>query len=484
MPELPPDAVILIARVFPLVFVAAWGACVGSLINVLAYRIPLGQSVVTPPSRCPACETRLTWRENIPVLGWLILRGRCRFCRSPISPEYPIVEAMVAGLFTLLVALWYVIPNQYGSGPVFLGIDWKLLQPPWAAIGPWQTWPYMVLILILTGCLAAMTIIDAKTYTIPLVLPWAATIAAIVFHLAHASYVQFFAGGHLPRYMELHPEYRWVIPTTGTYRVFGAVAGAVLGVGVSLLMLHFGLITRSFNDYDAWEQEALKADAPAGADAPDVPRAPAGESVASTESAAAQPASPGTAEHSPAQMWIQYPHARREMVKELAFLAPPAALGYVGFLLASWTWPAAKPLPDGVVGFVMEPHFTPLWLEALGGVLLGYLVGGGIVWTVRIGGSLAFGKEAMGMGDVHLLAAVGACVGWIYAVLAFFGAAFVGVAWALVSAMSGGKVQRAMPYGPFLAVATLLVLVFRPAILKGLNILVAVPEGGLPINFP
>src|SRR5262245_35705876 len=93
-------------------FVFAFGACVGSLINVIAYRLPLGLNIVTPPSRCPKCDTRLTWRENIPIFGWIFLGGKCRFCKSRISAEYPIVEAIVAFLFLLFYAAWYFLPNH------------------------------------------------------------------------------------------------------------------------------------------------------------------------------------------------------------------------------------------------------------------------------------------------------------------------------------------------------------------------------------
>jgi leader peptidase (prepilin peptidase)/N-methyltransferase len=132
----------------------------------------------------------------------------------------------------------------------------------------------------------------------------------------------------------------------------------------------------------------------------------------------------------------------------------------------------------GLLALSNEP---PLWLSVLGGVLLGYLVGGGVVWGTRIAGSLGFGKEAMGLGDVHLMAAVGACLGWIDAVLAFFLAAFVGVAWAVLGVVAGGKVKRSMPYGPFLAVATLLVLFCKPLIERGLTRLL---HAEVPINLP
>ncbi|HRJ50516.1 MAG TPA: hypothetical protein PKU91_08280, partial [Phycisphaerales bacterium] len=89
-------------------------------------------------------------------------------------------------------------------------------------------------------------------------------------------------------------------------------------------------------------------------------------------------------------------------------------------------------------------------------------------------------REAMGMGDVHLLAAVGACVGWIDATLAFFGAAFVGLAYAAVAAVFKGF-RRAMPYGPHIAVAAALVILFKPAVERFLTILL---RSDPPVNLP
>jgi prepilin signal peptidase PulO-like enzyme (type II secretory pathway) len=83
---------------------------------------------------------------------------------------------------------------------------------------------------------------------------------------------------------------------------------------------------------------------------------------------------------------------------------------------------------------------------------------------MRIFGSLAFNKEALGMGDVHLMAAVGACIGWIDSVLGFFAAAFVGVAWAILGVVGSGTFKRAMPFGPFLAVGSVLVWAFKPGV--------------------
>jgi leader peptidase (prepilin peptidase) / N-methyltransferase len=75
------------------------GGSIGSFLNVVVYRVPRAMSVVRPRSHCPRCGTELGNAENVPVLSWLILRGRCRHCHEPISPRYPIVELATLGLF-------------------------------------------------------------------------------------------------------------------------------------------------------------------------------------------------------------------------------------------------------------------------------------------------------------------------------------------------------------------------------------------------
>jgi leader peptidase (prepilin peptidase)/N-methyltransferase len=82
------------------------GLIVGSFANVCIHRLPRGTSVVHPPSRCPACGTLIKAYDNLPVLGWLLLRGRCRACRVPISWRYPVVEA-ANGLLWLALAFWH-----------------------------------------------------------------------------------------------------------------------------------------------------------------------------------------------------------------------------------------------------------------------------------------------------------------------------------------------------------------------------------------
>ncbi|HEY3314281.1 MAG TPA: prepilin peptidase [Bacillota bacterium] len=84
------------------VLVFILGLVVGSFLNVLAYRLPRGESVVLPPSHCPACGERLRPWDLVPVISYLTLGGRCRYCRAPISARYPLVELATGALFTLV----------------------------------------------------------------------------------------------------------------------------------------------------------------------------------------------------------------------------------------------------------------------------------------------------------------------------------------------------------------------------------------------
>lgn len=85
------------------VILFVYGCVVGSFLNVCIYRLPLEKSIVSPRSSCPNCQTLITWYDNIPLLSWLWLKGRCRKCQQTISPIYPLIE-LLAGLLTLQVA--------------------------------------------------------------------------------------------------------------------------------------------------------------------------------------------------------------------------------------------------------------------------------------------------------------------------------------------------------------------------------------------
>ncbi|HEX5385856.1 MAG TPA: prepilin peptidase [Gemmatimonadales bacterium] len=107
------------------IFAALFGAMFGSFLNVCILRLPADQSVVRPPSRCPSCGKGVAWYDNVPVLSWLALRGRCRHCGAPISMQYPLVELATAALWAL--AFWRLGPTLEALraavfGTILLGI--------------------------------------------------------------------------------------------------------------------------------------------------------------------------------------------------------------------------------------------------------------------------------------------------------------------------------------------------------------------------
>src|SRR5918911_207689 len=98
------------------VFAGLAGAILGSFLNVVAYRLPRGESLLRPGSRCPSCKTPIKPYDNVPVLGWLLLGGRCRACGVPIPVRYPLVEALTGLVCTAVVV-------RFGAGrDVWLGL--------------------------------------------------------------------------------------------------------------------------------------------------------------------------------------------------------------------------------------------------------------------------------------------------------------------------------------------------------------------------
>lgn len=129
-------------QLFPLltVFAALLGACIGSFLNVVIYRVPLGQSLWHPPSHCPGCGHRIAVWQNVPILAWFFLRGRCFYCRTRISFRYPLIEAVTALLFT---AAWVAVYRA---------------QLPWVAA------PRLFFLL---GALLAVAVIDVEHGVVP-----------------------------------------------------------------------------------------------------------------------------------------------------------------------------------------------------------------------------------------------------------------------------------------------------------------------------
>ena len=126
------------------------GASVGSFLNVVVYRLPAGLSLLYPPSRCPKCLRSLKPYDNVPVLGWLWLRGRCRFCRTAIAARYPLVEAGTGLLFVLIFSLFNL---------------------PLPAIGYWVFFSWLLV----------LALIDLDTLTLPNVLTQSGLVAGLMF---------------------------------------------------------------------------------------------------------------------------------------------------------------------------------------------------------------------------------------------------------------------------------------------------------------
>ncbi len=370
-------------------FVFAFGAIVGSFINVVIYRLPAGMSVISPPSRCPFCGVRLAWYENMPILCWLIVRGRCRTCKAPISAQYMYIEAFMACLFLGLYVAFFVAGPASNWWWKQVGGDW------WYFNGALWTLPaFLTLILMLAGLLA-MTVIDARAFIIPIGIPRVLTVLA-------------FVAWPLQTVFPARPRTvgDWPIQTT-QWHWFAVAACGMAGVLMAWWMLRRGIIRYSFADYDKYVPEG--------------------------------------------QMIGDYPHARREMGVEMLFLLPVVAGLTAGHF----------------IGNVLPATAPPAFLQALGGSVLGYLCGAGLVWAVRILGTLGFGREAMGLGDVHLLGAIGAVLGWLDPLWIFFLAPFSGLTWVVVSMGASSffkRKRRELPYGPHLAVATLVVILCRPAV--------------------
>jgi leader peptidase (prepilin peptidase) / N-methyltransferase len=139
-----------------IVFGGGFGLLIGSFVNVIAYRVPAGMSLIAPPSSCPRCGEHVRPYDNVPVLSWLLLRARCRFCKEPISARYPVVELMTAVLFVLTAARFF--PAGIGSGSATLAISGVLS---------------LVAFLYLGAISVALALIDLDTHKLPnvIVLP-------------------------------------------------------------------------------------------------------------------------------------------------------------------------------------------------------------------------------------------------------------------------------------------------------------------------
>ncbi|MFW5652795.1 MAG: prepilin peptidase, partial [Planctomycetota bacterium] len=412
-----------------LIFIFALGGVVGSFLNVVILRLPRGENIISPPSHCPNCGHRLRWFENLPIVGYLFVKGRCTSCGRRISLQYPLIELLCAVMFGGIFVLYYMITP---GGPTFV----NHLAPPWLPeSGFTETWPILILHLLMLAGLLGMTIIDLRTFQIPILIPTFISVLAVPIH----ALMPILPGSWLRMPLEEPGLSAWIIPLASP-AALGACLLGLVGIFISTMLLRRADLRPAYHDFDLW----------------------------------VGPEDPITA----------YPYARREIEWELDFLGPVV----IGLMLGALIGGGLARMGGG------EAADLPLWASAMGGSLFGWFAGFGIVWAIRLLGTVGFGKEAMGLGDAYLLAAVGAVLGWVDVVLIFFIAPFFGIAGfivqQIVASIARGRSdgsrdgaetatsgpdnasgdasaseltelpwwEAPLPYGPWLALATVVVM--------------------------
>lgn len=404
---------------FYILFFFALGACVGSFLNVVVWRLPridhgaqdtiwrsmfrTVEGLSNPPSHCPKCSTPIKWYDNLPVIGWIKLGGRCRACKAPISARYPIIEAITGSLFVFYYVMFFILQ----IGPCATTRGGTMIRP---LLDLGTHWPMYVLYMFLISTLLAASLIDAELFIIPIGMCWTLAIVGMIVHAIIS------VPGY-PGALNVNPE------------AAALAAGGGIGLLISVLLWLRGVIPTSFPHGEPLleidrtelikEIEQAKREGKAHPQAHLVP----------------PPYTPG--------------EIRREMRKEMLFLMPP-------MLLAAGWW--ALTTQVGPIRSMWLTAASYDWLTGLLGAVLGGLVGAFVVWITRILGTLGFGRVAMGLGDVHLMFGVGAIIGAGAATVAFFIAPFFGLVLAVWMMVTGTR--RELPYGPYLSLATAFCLLF------------------------
>jgi len=364
-------------------FIFAFGCCIGSFLNVVIYRLPRDESLVKPPSACPECGKHILFYDNIPLISWLLLGRKCRYCKTPISPRYFVIELLTGLVFTGLFFL-YFRTNLRAGMPPFLQGGWFI---------------YLTSIILLAAFIAASAI-DLQFWVIPVYICWFVTAAGL---LASGLGVYIIDPTIIGRYA--------LLPSASA-NTASLAAGAAIGLAISWMLLATGLIKRSYEDSTNHPEKSTEP---------------------------------------------QLNHYL-EIWKEIIFLLPIIICSVAAY----WITRKTPPIQAWWLVFSQKPVIAGLL-----GSLWGYFVGCAVVWATRIFGTLAFGKEAMGLGDVHLMGAAGAVIGPAFVVVAFFIAPFFGLTWAGLRMFF--KKTRQIPYGPFLSLGVFAVMILHDRILDYLS---------------
>jgi len=452
------------------VFVAVLGACVGSFLNVVIYRLPRGLSIRRPArSFCPQCARPIAWYDNIPLVSYLLLAGRCRHCRGPISIRYPIIEALTAMVFVVTFDGFFIGRVRQGLGDV--GHDWPVLL---AHLG------------LLAGLLA-LSVIDLEHYWVDVRITWCITALGL------AAYAIWFPGR----------QGGWPQPGDAT-------AAAAVGAAIGLVLVGwFERVRASRQAAAEASEERAPSDSAAGPDPDDPTSASSGQSprhgtpVVALASLAAlvvlvamvligrsvpvgAPAFAARAGLVVVACFVallagsvvprasdrqiveaidqERPIARRQVARELLGLTGPVVLGATAAAAVTWS-PTLGRAWSAALGW------SPLGgVQPIGGcaaAVTGLILAGAIGWVVRIVFTLWLGREAFGFGDVHLMASAGAVAGWGVVLLGFFAGcvlALFGLAGLLLV-----KRSRAIPFGPWLSLGVLIMIFARDGVVRFLE---------------
>lgn len=428
------------------IFLWLLGLSVGSFLNVVAYRLPLGLALDDPPrSFCPHCRTRIAWYDNLPLASWWRLGGRCRHCGGTISVQYPLVEGLTGLAFVLVYHLLFVSPARADLGPTLLPGDAPLLL----------AW------LVLAAGLVACSAMDIASYMVDVRVTNLVVGAGVVLHA-------------------LWPRAEYLVP-----RAESPVAAAAVGAFLVGAAIVWWAARREADDEPVPEPAAGPESAPAsatppmaalpgrlvivafialsaaliwvGTAAPGRPWPTVAVGAAIVAAFAATVIAGG--QRRPADEEIhaaiedEQPHARRLIARELIWLSP-AILAAGAVLLGLTLWPAIGTMWRQAVGWSPIGGLTPL--AGVACAMHGAMVGAAAGWLLRVVFTLAFGREAFGTGDIYILAAAGAAAGWDIVLLGLalsIGVALVG--WALGLLL---KATALIPFGPWLALGFVLAL--------------------------
>lgn len=485
-----------------LLFLTAVGLVAGSFLNVIVYRLPRDQSLRSPLwSACPFCRHRIRWYDNLPVLSFLVLGGRCRDCRAPISNRYAIIELAMGFVVLMLLDSFMIGGARAGLGSQF-GLTDHL---------EWN-WPILLAHVVLFAALLAMSAIDLEHYWVDIRCTNFAVACGFALHALWT-----------PRYSRVGTSDGAAWPRPGDDLAIVSVF-ALVGLGIVWLWYVFQAEELDENDVDSAEAVApppesatrligsLPAIADEGQDGR--PAEPLSHTARGTiarlsvwlaiimfvgllsllfveESGEGSVTSYRVRAIVPLLLFFfliveqstvvresdseiitaieeERFTARRMVLGEFAHLLPAIALGGIALVVIADGGELYQRMGSFLHAEVGIRAYQPLaaWqpVYGLATAAAGFVVGGALGWAVRIFFTLLFGKEAFGVGDIHLMAAAGCVVGWQVVVVGFVltcGLAMLG--WMCTLPF---KRSRAIPLGPWLALAFLVAVLFYDRILE------------------